>query len=93
MTRLISSTAGFISCWTTAFLTPVVTRLHFSWSLVAPLFLYCDVAVGCDWHIILVRGMSLVFVGLSTYRATLLVYWVFHWVGTTTSVDSVYSKA
>jgi hypothetical protein len=25
---------------------------------------------GCDWHIILVRGMSLVFVGLSTYRTT-----------------------
>jgi hypothetical protein len=35
-----------------------------------------------DWHTILVRGMSLVFVGLNTYRAALLVYWVFLWVGT-----------
>jgi hypothetical protein len=43
-------------------------------------------AVGFRYmHIILVRVMSFVFVGLSTYRATLLVYWVFHWAGTTAS--------
>jgi hypothetical protein len=40
---------------------------------------------GRNWHIILVRVMSSVFVGMSTYWATLLIYWVFHWIGITAS--------
>jgi hypothetical protein len=73
---------------TTASLVPDGTRLQLARSLVVPLFLYCDViffnvAVGlrdrlrlvynsCAWYVFGVRGY------MSTYRATLLVYWVFH---------------
>jgi hypothetical protein len=70
--------------WTTVSLTPVGTQLQLAWSLVLSLFLYCNVifprwlwgcVTGCDWHIVLVLS----------YRATLLVYWLFHWVGTSAS--------
>jgi hypothetical protein len=65
---------------TTASLTPFGTRLQLARSIVChcfstvmaffPRWLWGCVT-GCNWHIIRVRGMSLVFVGLCTYRATL----------------------
>jgi hypothetical protein len=63
-----------VCLWTAASLCPVGTRLQLARSLVVPLFLYGDVifskvlwgcVTGCDWHIIIVRGISWVFVGLS----------------------------